>query len=597
MPSIFAFLVTFWNTATAMRRIFASVIILVSTVYLYLTIRHFIDSDVSYPVFDNWFYFADILTYLDKKDFFHAAVKQTNEHRPILTFISMIIDYSCFNYNFTFIKLLHLLSYVALVAFMLFLSVNAIDAVESSFRSSGKILVLVSGLFFLLSMRQWEVHYGYTNVGTIQAFLFFTSAVYLYLKRFDWRESGGAVTWKSLAMVIVFALLSTASMVFGLLTIPFVTFLSILQGARRGESLLLAVIGLMLFLTYGFGMDVSPAGREEWIIRAADLIRIVYFSLLLPGSLFVAQIPVALPIGIMGILVTIVSGIALVIRSKKISAELCTLYCVLMFSIVYAVMVGIGRRHMPDAQAMVSRYMLAAAIFWQALFTISLQAALSSHRLNRYAIRLYSAALVPVITVLMIHQSLKHDVLQKMATDNTITVHALRFGLFDSDTFPSYQFDDLNVFYSSAKILQDHRTSIYGSHYAKMYGQRIAHLFNIDNSSCTGSVSASRIIPIIKQLDEDSSLYGVKLAGRATNNPSTKQLPAQILLTDQNNRIRGSGLITPPTLFRQRRDTGTIEWVAFARTGQSVTEVRAYALYEQEGVVCKVGSVAAHNGK
>lgn len=559
-------------------------VLLACTAYLILTIKYFVDSDVSYPVFDIWFYITELIGAADRNNLLAYVVSQANEHRPVLSFLAMSIDYFYFGFNLHFIKIFHLLSYGALVLFIIWLSGQITNGFDRSIRNSAKVLISASGLFFLLSMRQWEIHYGYTNVGTIQGFLFFVCSVYLYNKRFDWRAGGEKVTFASLAAALAFALLSTTSMAFGLLTLPFIFVISIVRGAEKKESLVLALLACMFFVIYGIDMNFAPADNAEWRLYPTDIIRIIYFSVLLPGSVFIANKPIALLIGLAGMVTTSAISFAVMAKKQNHRTVPVTIYCLLLLSISYSIMVGIGRRHMPDEQAMASRYMLAAAIYWQSLIALSLWAGIryfSKHRDN--ILLLFRFVIISSMIVLFAQQKIKYDHIMNMARKNSVAVNALQFGILDRDTFPSYQIVDINEFYSAVKTLKDHQTSIYGTPIAKLYGQKISDKYAVDNNRCAGDITDSSTPPIIKQLVSDPSTSGLKLSGRAWNKQPGTVLPSRILLTDRQGIIKGAGEFTASAV-----DAG---WVAFARLEKdaTATDVNVYALYEKENVVsmCK----------
>lgn len=555
--------------------------------YLYLTIKFFIDADVSYPVFDNWGYFADLIDHADNNNLSALLVKQANEHRPVLTFIAMLVDYTYFGFNLKFIKIFHLLSYGALVTFIIWLSGQITNELDRSIRNSAKLLVSVSGLFFMLSMRQWEIHYGYTNVGTIQGFLFFACSIYLYNKRFDWRASGNKVTYASFVVVAIFALLSAASMAFGLLTIPFVFAISVLRGAPKKESWLLILLTFTFYFVYGIGMNLAPSDGAEWKLYPNDLIRIMYFSAMLLGSLFIAKKIIAVLIGIIGIAITTIASIVL-FKRRTHHSELVTVYSLLMLSIAYAIMVGIGRRHMSDESAMVSRYMLAAVIYWQSLFTVSVYAGLQFFpQVKHQMLSFFKFALIPIVIVLFIHQKFKHEFIVDTVRKNSLAVNALQFGIVDS--FLSNQVISMDQLYSWVKVLYDHKTSIYGMKLANQYGQIIHETYG-NNSRCTGGISSIDNRPIINQLASDSSTMGLKLSGWAWNKPSALVHPSSIILVDQHGVIKGAGLfsVKRPDVTRNLGDPTAkdAEWVAFARLDQDATEIYGYAIYDKENEAC-----------
>lgn len=582
------------STKTA-RNLFSISLLTASAVYLYQTILFFRDADVSYPVFDNWYYFADLCRYIDSGNPMGFIFSQANEHRPVLLFTSMFIDYLYDGFNLTFMKAFHLISYTCLVAFILWLSGEIFADLDRPVRRQARIIVYTSGLFFLLSMRQWEVHYGYTNVGTIQGFLFFVCSIYLYNKRFEWKSSGKIIGYKSLAAVIFFALLSSFSMVFGLLAMPFVFVLSIIRRADKKEVFVLLITTLCICTLYASGMNFSPSSNSQWQFNLPEILRIAYFSILLPGALFLTQKKITFIIGLIGTLIVII--LSTVIARKRLSnnAAMITIYCLVLLTMAYALMVGIGRRHMIDEQAMVPRYMLTAAIFWHGLFALSTYAGLRLFDTGKkLPLVLARIALVPIIVLLFIHQKLRHEQILEMVSKNSTAVTALQFDVIDPETFPAYQLINIEEFYESLKQLKHHATSIYGVTPATFFGKNATSLFVTDNSLCSGSITGTARLNTIKQVVDDPSATGLRLSGWL-DSASPDTAPSGMLLVDQDGVIRGAGTMTatsPAKAGQHAPPTGPhSSWVAFARLDSTSTTISSYALYARTKSACLLDTI------
>ena len=579
----------FWQDSPQISHIFGGVLLFACLAYFLLAIKTFIDMDVAFPVFDNWYYFADLCRYLDENDPISFLVKPANEHRPVLTFVAMLIDYRCFGFNLTFIKIFHLLSYGSLIGFILWLSGCITDKFDVSIKKPAKTLVYASGLFLITSMRQWEIHYGYTNVGTIQGYLFFLYSTYLYHKRCDARISRKKVSGATFFPILLFALLSTASMSFGLMTLPCLLLISILRGARKEESWFFLVLTGLLFSIYCIGMDFSPAHKTEWQFHLHDLLRILYFATILPGSILVADTRAALPMGLIGMMATALVSIVIIRKKPYHCSKVMTAYGLLLLTLAYMIMVGIGRRHMIDEQAMISRYMLTAGIYWQSLFTLSIYCALELFPGQKLRVlTIGRIAIVPVIIALLIQQKVKHDFLVRMAENNRVAITALQFSILDPDTFPDYQLINLEGFFSSLKVLSDHETSIYGTKTKKLYGKNIQDAYFIDNNLCTGNISGFNNLVIIKQLDPDVSMRGLKLCGTVQNRQTTTPPSSGIVLTDRGGTIKGSGLHSLTSSTTPFPPTMNPRWVAFARLELDTSDIYSYAVYEQNHSACLI---------
>jgi hypothetical protein len=183
--------------------------------------------------------------------------------------------------------------------------------------------------------------------------------------------------------------------------------------------------------------------------------------------------------------------------------------------------------------------------------------------------------------VLFVQQKLKYDYVTHMAEMNRVAVNGLQLGLFDRETFPSYQVIDFNDFCSWVKTLKDHRTSIYGTGIARSYGQCLDSGYRINNNLCTGEISGIGYPSTIQPLVADSSSFGLKLSGWAWSRQPGISPPSRILLVDQHNVIRGGGMFS-------EKSAGKYGWVAFARLDQDATEIYAYALYDKENAACLI---------
>ena len=423
-----------------------------------------------------------------------------------------------------------------------------------------------------------------------------TCALFLYNKRFDWRTSGTKISHVSLLLVFIFSLLSTFSMAFGLMTMPFVLFVSLLRGANRKELLFIVLLTALLFFIYGIGMNLSPSTKTEWHLYAFDLFRILYFSVIMLGSLFIANIQIALVIGATLMLITVAVSIALLKSKQSNSSELNTLYCLVILAVVYGIMVGIGRRHSLDEYAMTSRYMLTAAIYWQGMFVLSMYFGIKFFpNAKHILLSVFSVVLMPVIIATFIQYVVKYDFVTRMIDKSQIAVTALQVSLLDMETFPSLQIVDIDEFYSLASSLKVHKTSIYGTEIAKFYDQKINTKYMIDNNRCIGGISEASNPPVIKQLVNDSAGMGLKLSGWTKSNQTGVNPPSKIFLVDQNGVIKGTGF------FPVKRSSTAIsfkdpvanssKWIAFARLDKKATEINVYSLNEKDNVLCLIKSL------
>lgn len=573
----------------ALSYLFGVVILLASVAYLFLTTKFLIDTDVTFPVLDHWSHFVALIKLADEGKLHTFIFGQINEHRPVILLTAMSIDYLFFGFQLRFMAVFHLLSYGALVTTFSLLTIQIPNELDRPVRNVAKVLIAASGLFLLLNMRQWEVHYGYENVGTIQGFLFFACAIYLYNKRFDWFASGDKVTYASFAAVAFLALLSAASMAFGLLAMPFLFLVSVLRGAPRKESWWLALLMCLFFYVYSIGMNLSP-NKNEWLLDPDAIFRILNLAPMMLGTLFTDIKLSALQIGTLGMVLTAGLTIQFVVRKQWNRSILVTVYCILLLSLAYALMVGIGRRYMSDDGSTAYRYMLASAIFWQSLFAVSLYAGLELFpSARRRTLAFFLLVLIAIIINCTISQIKIFKLMTGMAKANAVAVNALQFGVLDKDEFRSLAgaFDE--SFFSRVKVFKDHQTSIYGTEIAKLYGHKINEKYVVDNSRCVGDISVVDNRPVIPQLVSDSSSMGLKVFGWAwSKQPGVK--PPHILLVDQSEVIKGAGLFTVkrPDVAQNLGDSSAEDagWVAFARLEQGATEINGYAFYEKENVVC-----------
>jgi hypothetical protein len=308
------------------------------------------------------------------------------------------------------------------------------------------------------------------------------------------------------------------------------------------------------------------------------------------GTLLTASKLSALQIGTLGMALTAGLTIQFVLRKQPYRSALVTVYCILLLSVAYALMVGIGRRQMSDEGSTAFRYMLASAIFWQSLFAVSMSAALELFPgTKRKTLVLFLTLLFAIIINCTISQIKMLNYITGMAKANAVAVDALQFGVLDKDEFQSLAgaFDE--SFFSRVKVLKDHNTSIYGADIARLNGRKISEKYVTDNGRCVGDISSVYNRLVIQQLVSESSQVGLKIFGWTWGKQAGIQ-PSHVLLVDESGKIKGAGLFTVkrPDIAQHLGDPAAEDagWVAFARLDQGATEINGYALYEKENVVC-----------
>ncbi len=555
--------------------------------YRFFEINFFL---VNFPVFDHWRMMAETIDSSKNNltlSFFFSPIM---EHRLPLIRSYLLIDYSFFNFNFNFMRVNHWVSFFLLLAFTIW-QFTKITIDFNKYKLFLNSLIITSCILFLLSIRAWEVHYGFMNPGTIQCYLLFMLACFFYNKRCDLNEQGNKVSYLNLLLIISLCLLSEFSMAFGLLALPLILLNSILRASPKSESLLLFIASIFCFFIYSVGIDEQIVSGSFFNINLNEVKRILYFCCLTIGSIFTIDKSTAFAFGLPGILFSIILLTYLFFFVKKKSSIATITASMLMFTLGYVLLAAIARRSFIEEQAMVSRYMLTSGIFWSSLYTLALYFSLKIFSRSHINVLLVFSFLTLILSVhFSLFQKSQFKNFNIRYTKDSAAVKGLQAGLYDPETFSSLQIRNdeygKKEFLKYLKVYWDNKTSIYAESSLDLIGQNINTLFSSPQRNC--DIGMLKIITTDKfeeLLGVSETDLGIKVSGNIGSNELL--YPANIFVVDKNGIIKGQNVLSHNNDLNTRT-LDRVDWFVFAYLTDSRSQPLSLYIERHTNYLCRL---------
>ncbi len=599
--------------------------------FFYFNIEFISLNNINYPVFDYWRMFTEAVSAKESGDYFKYIFSRINEHLTAGTFSAILVDYFFFNLNLNFLRFVHYSSFIALIFSLLFLHIKIFYEFDRYKINWTSIFMLsLFCLFSLLSLRTWEVHYGYTVFANIQFFLFYTLSHYLYNQRCNSYFKGVNVSNTSLLLVVLLCLLCQYSVAIGIFALPSIFALSILRSAPKKESILLFLLCFFYIFLYTLGLSFdsffqsfSNGNNLSHVIenqglfsfsKDLSLFRPFYFMCLMIGSFWIpSDLIFIYPkylIFIFGFFGIFLSGILFrifLIGKYFNSSSFNTLFALLFISLTYALMVGLTRSHMIDEQAMVSRYMLTSGIFWSCLLALSYFIIYMRYPLKRHSINTVFLIAIIILSIrLVVTQRAEFNFFKLRTSNVNNAVLALKFGINDDKFFPWLQILGVKNFYTLLDIYRSNKTSIYADPLLGAIGLKLPEGITINDRVCSGNISQFDIIDITSRFYDKNGI-AIKLSGDIAYNSSLTTSNI-ILIADQNSIVRGLGNIESneaglidrlyndgnftfdnPKWYNRVVGKGLLlnyEWTAYSVISNKQEKLKAYLFNKESNLIC-----------
>ncbi len=574
-----------------MRRLGLALLTIGAAAFVVVWFKYLFVTYVDFPVLDNWVYHAHLAENYATRNYSYLWA-QVNEHRIFLHKLVYLIDYRLFDFSNVFSYTVMMVAYLTAAVLAIAQGVRLV----ASAREPTVAAIVLAGtvsVFLVFTLRQWETFYGALNVGNTMAGAMFFAALALYRK---WLVRGGRLRdWPLWVAAVALSLGATGTMAFGFFILPFLVLFDVLH--RRWnwrQPVMLAIVGLC-FAVYTWDYNFSPAQPGEMANLGRDVFRIIRFALTVPGGFFVADTELAPWVGFLGVALT--AWMAVDVVRRWMAGTLTTAYAAVAvttgFFLLYALLVGVGRRHTPYGAALAARYSLAMGFFWQALICLILYRVSDE---QRGLARLYrqGAAALAVLAILpaVFWDRTMYAGTTSLKYKQTIAINALMVGVYDVGEFGPLMVLTNEELIDLATHLRRANTSFFARREARLIGYAISEAYFVEPSGCSGSLNSVAVLPTIGGFSKQP--LGWKVFGWAWDTKRDKQ-PDSVVLTDSSRTIVGSAVFRFPTpqlaALHDDADLVNAGWIGHAAVRPGERELHAYAVSDGGRFACEVGKI------
>ena len=307
------------------------------------------------------------------------------------------------------------------------------------------------------------------------------------------------------------------------------------------------------------------------------------------AGIFTAQV-----MGLFGMVISAILGLLVVSRGRdQVCRAEAVLLMIMAMVVGSALVTGLGRLNFSYGQALSSRYMTPALLFWAAAGTLACVIASRLLSRTRQFLSIFGITLlVSLTTIIVIHQVflIQHLVENRSSRDQAGV--ALILNVKDEETIKEIH-PDIQLIWEAREFMRQNRISVFSESFAGWYGVNIHDHFDLARRNrCQGFFdTVSSIIP--------SGLRELEVHGRVTGwawDNERASVPRTVIITDERDIVVGLGLGG-----YQRPDVSkTLSSVTSAKSGwrgfvNSVAgnSLAAYAVLDGGQMLCRLEQMHA----
>ena len=524
---------------------------------------------------------------------------QHNEHRIAVQRIFLIIDRYVFHARSSFI--LVCISLVqALTGFCLW----------RLFQLSGvfsRVTTVVFSCFILCCLFAGQQFNNLTWAFQLQFVAVYCTAVasILALERAAERLAAGEAAGRYVALTFLFAILSTYSMANGLLIWPVLVVLSLWFGMRPQYPAALGTATLLMATLYlrGYHSPGQTADPATSVIHHLPLLLAFAATYLgspldslatlvlkqagLPGD--GPRVVCAAVFGAVGALTVPVLAAVLWIRRGRARLAQVALLHVLFFGLITACLVGMGRLNFPLVEAMTSRYVTPAMVFWISLVSLVWSLAAGTGKYPRSGQRTlgYAGLVLVMVFGIALHQGSWIQYSEVYAIGAGRAESAIVADVFDPQAWIS-AFHTPTAIFGAVDYLRANKLSVFTEDWTTWTGTPVTPRFTIDHrpGTCLGNFDEAVLVP--SALKPGSMVSGWAWDLKTGRGPETIVLAddaGQVAGVARNILPRGDVITAVPAV-----QTIKVGWRGYI-AGVGTRPITAYLLESDGRSLCSVGTL------
>ena len=397
---------------------------------------------------------------------------------------------------------------------------------------------------------------------------------------------GGRRAWRLCAQSLLFAVVTSYSMVNGLVIWPILVALSFFLALRPGHRIVILTVGALVCTTYLIGYEFG-VGRTNFGAALRNPIGVFAYAICYLG---IPSTRVSVSLGLIqggiGLGLALLSGWRVAASRDRTHFELIQLF-ILVFVIITVGLTAIGRSHLPLRHAGIERYGTGAMVFWSALLPLLYQQ-LEQARTKRW-MALTTSVLVGFVSVVILpFQYWQSATVTGWRSRLEESAVALVVGVSDPAVLGALH-PNTPLVLRTARFLERKELSLYGTAWARPMGRPLHSVFEIASGArCVGSFEGALPFSI---KGSPAGTRAARVHGWAWDLDAEK-IPETVLLTNEASIIRGvarTGRLRSDVAARFG-DTRMAKsgWVGFVRDDSGLGSLAAYAIVEEGRVACRI---------
>jgi hypothetical protein len=542
------------------------------------------------PVIDFWSFMPALEAFYRGEDLWAHLLKPHGGNRLVVPRLFYLAEYWLFGGRNVFLIACSLTLQAVVAGLLIRCSWKEREALSRTalhFLTGATVMLLFSATQLENFARTWNLHW-------FLAFAAMTTALFALVRASQALAGGGrkAAVGAHLALCVAAAVVSSYSMVNGLLAWPILILLGFILRCPVRWLLLFAATGLAV--GGAFFVDYYPGpGIDRAELLRAPMARLQWVAACLGTPLSWLSPAAGTALGAVGL----IAAVALSLRFALVRPVIRRLEALhlglLLFSLGTGFMTALGRMRYSDALWHSPRYQTFALILWLNLIALALIRPVkpaNSHRLRQTL--LMAAAAVWMVAVLLPAHFREGRANVAFGEKARAANLAIAVGIEHRRSYSSIlPFKDRGAPDDSVmrhvEFLREHGLGMFAGGEQHLLGRRVGEQLAISESqTCSGELTKIERIG-------GRALKGAVLSGWAWDR-RRRSMPAPILIADQSGRVIGLGERRRRTLglFRGAFPRADLRgWIAYARPPGEGEGLEVWGLLSQ-GEVCAIAGPA-----
>ncbi len=465
---------------------------------------------------------------------------QHNEHRIAVARLFFLVDQKLFHARAIFI-----FASIFVVQFLQAVLLVALARIAQPDRKTTRLFLGSAAFICVFSAAQYT---NFTWSFQIQFVLVYFATTAALAALMPLAVDRPLRRWRWLSAALVMGVIASYSMANGLFVWPFLLLAGFWFGLRRRELLILACVGAGIWVLYLHGYTTPPqhASIRDGFHNLPQSFAYAMCALGSPLDSFVSSMFSAFSVGgedwrtiwsaaagLIGfVLALFLYGWFLRNRRQTSRADIVLLH-MMLFVVITALLIGLGRGLFPLANSLESRYTTPALLFWFCILFLFASLLRSRAPAGSPLLSFRFAVFVVLLLVVGLYQPTRLVYARGAATYLREVEAAMSAPVYDQQLWGRIYYNP-RALIPTVRYFQTHRLSMFATPRYRWVGDTIsAHYRVLAGDRCTGFFDDATVI-------NDAELPGIKLRGWAWDTKLHK-IATGVVFADNQGRIAGFG--------------------------------------------------------